>query len=121
MTKIKNTTELTEKILAPLIKFCAENRGALTRVTELYNKGLSDKVRVTTVSRWLNRDRKHESGSRFKIVEPSGGALLRLCEVWREIREIDIINNPQPTVFCAVNGHAPDHAGHNCKLCSQSL
>lgn len=121
MTKIKTTSELTKKILAPLVKHCAENRGALTKVTELFNKGLSEKVRVSTVQRWLNRDASKNGGSRFKIVEPSSGALLRLLEVWREIREVDVVNNPQPTVFCAANGCTPDHAGHNCKVCGRNL
>ena len=121
MTRIKTTTELTEKILAPLVKYCAENRGALTKVTELYNKGLTEKVRITNVQRWLNRDRSKKDGSRFKIVEPSSGALLRLLEVWRVIREVDVVNNPQPTVFCAANGCTSDHAGRNCKACGRSL
>lgn len=121
MTKIKTTSELTEKILAPLVKHCAENRGALTKVTELYNKGLGEKVRVTSVQRWLNRNRSKEDGSRFKVVEPSSGALLRLFEVWMTIRGKDVENHATPSVFCTVNGHQPNHPGSQCRICKTNF
>lgn len=80
MTKIKSTKELCEKALAPLVEYCAHNRGALTRVCEIYNKGLADPVRVTTFQRWVCKDPD-------KRVEPYGGSLLRLIEVWHDLQK----------------------------------
>lgn len=111
MTRIKTTTDLTEKILAPLVKYCSDNRGALTKVTELYNKGLTEKVRITSIQRWLNSNGSKKDGSRFRNVQPSGGALLRLCEVWILVRGNDCESKPQPTINCIVNGHQPAREG----------
>ena len=118
MTKIKNTDELCSKILAPLIDYCEKNRGwgkktsGLKTVCELFNKGLSDKIGMATISRWLKKDNGKT---------PSGGNLLRLIEVQIQIRGRDVENKPEPTMFCIANGHIPARDGFTCKECGCNL
>lgn len=114
MTKIKNTRTLASEILAPLIKHCSDHRGALTEVSALFNKGLAEPVRISTIQKWLARDEK-------KRIEPVGGSLLRLCNVWMELRGPDCENHPTPNIFCTVNGHRPSRNGLNCIKCGCSL
>ena len=114
MTKITDTNDLNEKILAPLIKYCAENRGALTAVTKLFNKGLARPTRMTNLQRWLNSDRS-------KSVPPSAGSLLRLLECWRSIRGEPVLGHPDQTVFCAANGCESSRDGRNCKRCGRTF
>jgi hypothetical protein len=116
MTKIKNPNELSEKILSPLIKYCSERRGAFTQVLELFNKSNSKKVSLGQIQKWLTSDRK-------KSAVPSGGSLLRLIECWRELRQPDTVNNPQPTMFCAANGcqGVPTDGIIKCKVCEMTL
>jgi hypothetical protein len=114
MTKIKTTNQLAQDILAPLIKHCATNRGALTEVTERFNKGLAEPVRISTIQKWLARDEK-------KRIEPVGGSLLRLCEVWIAIRQPDVANLKEQSVFCSVNGCRPSRNGEHCLRCGREF
>lgn len=68
---------LAGNILAPLIEH-AKERGAKARVAEMFNVGLTEPVRYTTIVRWLDEDPQ-------KRIEPGFGAGLRLLQVWREI------------------------------------
>ena len=114
MTKTKTTKALTDSILAPLIKHCTTHQGARKEVAELFNKGLSSKVRITTINKWIQADEK-------KRIEPAGGSLLRLCEVWQTIRGKDVENAPANSIYCEVNGHAPSRNGLNCIKCGRDL
>lgn len=109
MKKIQNTKQLSEEILAPMVKHCAEKRGEMSRALKLYNKGLAEPIPLSTIQRWLN---KYDT----KRVPPNGGALLRLIESWKTIREPDCINVPEATIYCCVNGHTPCKDGI-CKRC----
>ena len=116
MTKIKSADDLSEKILAPLIKYCSENRGALSRIAELFNNGNSKSVRLSHVQKWLAADRK-------KSVPPNAGNLLRLGEAWAELRGPAVENNPQPKMFCAFNGCDGVQVDGviKCKICERLL
>ena len=114
MTKIKNTQQLSADILAPLIKHCTDNRGATTKVAELFNAGLKEKVRLTTIGRWLCKDES-------KRIEPTAGSLLRLLEVWRELRGQDVEGWRDQTIFCAANGCKPSRNGEHCITCGRNF
>ena len=114
MTKTKTTKALTDSILAPLIKHCTTHQGARKEVAELFNRGLSSKVRITTINKWIQADEK-------KRIEPAGGSLLRLCEVWQTIRGKDVENAPANSIYCEVNGHTCSRNGLNCIKCGRDL
>jgi hypothetical protein len=79
MPKLKNTTELANRQLEPLIKHCSKNRGSIAEVCRLYNEGLSEPIRVTTIRRWLSEDPQRRT-------EPLAGAFVRLLTVWVKIK-----------------------------------
>jgi hypothetical protein len=113
MTKTKTTKQLADAILAPLIKHCSTHQGARKEVAELFNKGLSSKVRITTINKWIQSDEK-------KRIEPAGGSLLRLLECWRDIRQPDVVNWQDQTIECAANGCVPSRTG-NCRRCGRTF
>ncbi len=113
--KLTNTKDLAREILAPLIKHCAEKRGAMTEVMNLFNKGNASPVNLTTIRRWVTNDETAWN-------EPLGGSLLRLLGVWRELRGKDVVNAlPDQTIECAANGCEPSRDGLKCKRCSRPL
>lgn len=114
MTKTKTTKQLADAILTPLIKHCSTHQGARKEVAELFNRGLSSKVRITTINKWIQADEK-------KRIEPAGGSLLRLCAVWMDLRGPDCENHPTPSIYCTVNGCEPTRNGLNCKRCGKDL
>ncbi len=114
MTNIKNTKSLSDAILAPLIKHCTTHQGSRKEVAELFNKGLSSKVRITTINKWIQADEK-------KRTPPAGGSLLRLLECWREIRQPDVVNWKEQTVYCSANGCTPSRNGDHCIRCGREF
>lgn len=114
MTKIKNTTQLTLEILAPLIKHCANNRGQLAEVARRFNAGLKEPVPMNSIYRWLKPDEK-------KWSEPTGGNLLRLLTIWIALRGPDCENKAPDNIYCTVNGHTPSRNGLNCLKCGHDL
>jgi hypothetical protein len=114
MTKTKTTKQLADAILTPLIKHCSTHQGARKEVAELFNRGLSSKVRITTINKWIQADEK-------KRIEPAGGSLLRLLEVWISLRGKDCENAPANSIYCVCNGHTPSRNGLNCVRCGRDL
>jgi hypothetical protein len=72
---------LAGNILAPLIEH-AKERGSKARIAEMFNEGLTEPVRYTTIVRWLDEDPA-------KRIEPAFGAGLRLLQVWRKISKTE--------------------------------
>ncbi len=114
MTKIISTRQLSEDILSPIIKHCADHRGALTEIAGRFNKGLAKPIRMTTIQRWLCNDPA-------KRIDPAGGSLLRLCNIWRQMRGEDGENNRGQSVYCAVNGCHPSRNGEHCIRCGREF
>lgn len=111
MTKIKSTKQLSEKILGPLKKYCAENPGGIRLFMEKFNNGLEKPSGLNNFYKWLGP----------KPVDLEGGSLLRLLETWREIRGADVENKPEPGIYCCANGHTPSNKGTACKECGVAL
>lgn len=114
MTKVKQTNELTAKMLAPLIKYCETTEGGMMRLVKLYNKGLTKPIHYGTIHRWLTKKGP-------KTFEPHAGSFLRLCECYQKIRGQDVEGKPMPSIWCVVNGHCPNHEGRECKVCKCAL
>lgn len=112
MNKLKSTRQLSDEILTPLIRHY--NAGNSAEVLKLFNQGLREPVLRSVMHKWLMADPK-------KRQMPSAGSLLRLLEVWREIRGTDAENRIEPTVYCAANGCSPSHSGMNCLRCGRRL
>jgi hypothetical protein len=115
MKKFKNTKAICDEMLAPLLAHCEKKGyGAMSEILALYNKGLAEPILLSTLQRWLCSDPK-------KRIEPKGGSLLRLLEVWQSLRGKDVENNHQPSIYCAANGCEPTRDGLQCKRCKKSL
>lgn len=111
---IQSTRTLARAILAPLIKYCADRRGAMAEVVKLYNKGLLQPVPMTTIRRWLLLDET-------KWIEPQGGSLLHLLNIWRGLRGQDVEGVRDQTIECAACGCEPSRNGEHCKRCGREF
>lgn len=115
MTKIKNTDQLADEILLPLIEHANKTHGALAGLFKQFNHKLEKKVSPANFYRWLKLDPKER-------LQPSAGNFLRLCELWEEIRGKDVVNQkPQPLIYCLVNGHQANRSGIVCQRCGVSI
>ena len=112
---MKTTTDnILEEFLAPIIAHCEKTRGAAVELTKRFNAGISDPVLVTTLRRWITADAANR-------VPPQGGRLIRLLEVWREMRGAETVNTATASIYCAVHGCAPNRDGLECKRCKRTL
>lgn len=91
LPKCKTVAELADIALQPLIEHCTATRGAKAEVVRLFNDGLKEPLRSTTIYRWLDEDKAVR-------IEPTLGSGLRLLQVWDEIKDNLPIGNPLKTV-----------------------
>lgn len=70
---------LAAAALNPMIEHCNATRGAKAEVVRLFNEGLAEPIRSTTIYRWLETDSA-------KRIDPTFGSGLRLMQVWERMK-----------------------------------
>lgn len=72
------TQKISDKALMPVIRFCAANRGTISRIREEFNKRTKKEWRRDNFERWLNP-------SPEKRIQPLFGTGILLVEIGSKV------------------------------------